>query len=161
MTMKIIRQKPYKAVHVGEFDFRFYYKENNLKRSYLSINTTSGVFALRIGGNTHAFGCLLAAAMQDRIDQLRGYAVMLVYQMGGLIKSQKLTDDVTRAIHDDMERIMQKGAERAENVSDTENEADEALMRESIRRAKGDVSEEQSREEIKNVLSEDSESKSE
>lgn len=158
----MFKQRPYKSVDAGQFHFKFYYKEGSIKDTYLEVTCDSGIFALKIGGNTHAYGYLLAAAEQNRIDQLQGYAVTLYIPAMSLTQDQGLCSDCQKAIMKWQKRKMREGAENAKKVTDWQEQADEALMRESIERGKPmsrqqrRKMERESRKEMKELLKEDS-----
>lgn len=159
--MNILKTKPYKSVDAGQFHFDFYYKEGSIKDTYLEVTCDSGIFALRIGGNAHAYGYLLAAAEQNRIDQLQGYAVTLYIPAMSLTQDQGLCNDCQKAITKWQKRKMREGAENAKNVTDWQEQADDALMREAIERGKPmsrqqrRKMERESRKEMKQILNED------
>ena len=159
--MNILKTKPYKCVDAGQFHFDFYYKEGSIKDTYLEVTCDSGIFALRIGGNTHAYGYLLAAAEQNRIDQLQGYAVTLYIPAMSLTQDQGLCNDCQKAIMKWQKRKMREGAENAKKVTDWQEQADDALMREAIERGKPmsrqqrRKMERESRKEMKQILNED------
>lgn len=50
-----MRTKPLKSVDAGQFHFNFYYKEGSVKDTYLEITCDSGIFTLKIGGNTYTY----------------------------------------------------------------------------------------------------------
>lgn len=131
-----MRTKPLKSVDAGQFHFNFYYKEGSVKDTYLEITCDSGIFALKIGGNTHTYGYLLAAAEQNRIDQLQGYAVTAFIPAMTVTKDQGLCNDVQKAIMKWQKRKMREGAANAAKVTDWQEQADDALMREAIERGK-------------------------
>ena len=72
--MSIFKQKPYKTVEVGGFVFNFYFKEKNVKKTYLDILTVSDIWSMRIAGGTYTYGYLLAAVEQGMTEQLHGFA---------------------------------------------------------------------------------------
>lgn len=134
--MSILKTKPYKSVDAGQFHFNFYYKEGSIKDTYLEVTCDSGIFAIKIGGNTHAYGYLLAATEQNRIDQLQGYAVTLYIPAMSLTQDQGLCNDCQKAIMKWQNRKMREGAENAKKVTDAEEMASDALIREAIERGK-------------------------
>lgn len=160
--MSILKTKPYKSVDAGQFHFNFYYKEWSLKDTYLEVTCDSGIFAIKIGGNTHAYGYLLAAAEQNRIDQLQGYAVTLYIPAMSLTQDQGLCNDCQKSIMKWQKRKMREGAENAKKVTDAEEMASDALMREAIDRGKPmsrqqrRKMERESRKEMREILKEDS-----
>lgn len=160
--MSILKTKPYKSVDAGQFHFNFYYKEGSLKDTYLEVTCDSGIFAIKIGGNTHAYGYLLAAAEQNRIDQLQGYAVTLYIPAMSLTQDQGLCNDCQKSIMKWQKRKMREGAENAKKVTDAEEMASDALMREAIDRGKPmsrqqrRKMERESRKEMREILKEDS-----
>jgi len=124
------KQKPYLTKKAGQFKFEFFYSEGNLERTYLQISTPSGIFEMRIGGNAHAYGYLLAAAKQDRTDQLQGYAVTLFVPAMELTQDQGLCYDIQEAIMKWQKRKEKEAKELAEKVTPEQDEADSALMSE-------------------------------
>lgn len=133
--MSILKTKPYKSVDAGQFHFNFYYKEGSVKDTYLEVTCDSGIFAIKIGGNTHAYGYLLAAAEQNRIDQLQGYAVTLYIPAMSLTQDQGLCNDCQKAIMKWQKRKMREGAENAKKVTDAEEMASQAFMESVVERS--------------------------
>lgn len=115
--------------------FDFYYKEGNIRRTYLKITSTSGIMSLILGGNTHAYGYLLAAATQDRIDQLQGYIVSLFIPAMAMTQDQELTSGVQKAIVEWQKRKEAEGAEKAKAVTDSEEMASQAFMESVVERS--------------------------
>lgn len=132
MNIKIKQLKPYLVKEVGEWKFTFHYKEGSIERTFLSITSTSGIFNCRVGGNTHAYGYLLAAAKQDRLDQLQGYIVSLFIPAMAMTQDQELTSGVQKAIVEWQKRKESEGAEKAKAVTETEETASQAFMEELV-----------------------------
>lgn len=126
MSMKF--RKPYLVKEVGEWKFTFHYKEGSIERTFLSITSTSGIFNCRIGGNTHAFGYLLAAAKQGLDSQLAGYITTLFIPAMAMTQDQELTSGVQKAIVEWQKRKEAEGAEKAKAVTDSEEMASAAFM---------------------------------
>lgn len=130
--LKNKHQEPYLVKEVGEWKFTFHYKEGSIERTFLSITSTSGLFNCRVGGNCHAFGFLLAAATQDRIDQLQGYIVSLFIPAIAMTQDQELTSGVQKAIVEWQKRKEAEGAEKAKAVTDSEEMASQAFMEDIV-----------------------------
>ncbi len=126
--MSIFKTKPYLTKEAGQFKFDFYYAEGKSEGTYLQISTTSGIYGMRIGGNTHTYGYLLAAAKQDRIDQLQGYAVTLLIPAVELTQDQGLCNDIQKAIMKWQKRKEKEAETAAKAVTDEQEQADQALM---------------------------------
>jgi len=126
--MSVFKTKPYLTKEVGQFRFEFFYSEGNLEGTYLQISTPSGIFAMRIGGNTHAYGYLLAAAKQDRTDQLQGYAVTLFIPAMELTQDQGLCNDIQKAIVKWQKRQMKRAENEAAKIDDATEIASQSLM---------------------------------
>lgn len=135
MSIKIKQRKPYLVKEVGEWKFTFHYKEGSIERTFLSITSTSGIFNCRIGGNTHAYGYLLVAAKQERIDQLQGYIVSLFIPAMAMTQDQELTSGVQKAIVEWQKRKEAEGAEKAKAVTDSEEMASQAFMESVVERS--------------------------
>lgn len=160
MSIKIKQRKPYLVKEVGEWKFTFHYKEGSIERTLLSITSTSGIFNCRIGGNTHAYGYLLAAAKQDRIDQLQGYIVSLFIPAMAMTQDQELTSGVQKAIVEWQKRKEAEGAEKAKAVTDSEEMASQAFMEDVVAYAEASPKErkrmsEESSKEVRDILKED------
>lgn len=157
MSMKF--RKPYLVKEVGEWRFTFHYKEGSIERTFLSITSTSGIFNCRIGGNCHAFGFLLAAATQDRLDRLQGYIVPLFIPAMAMTQDQELTSGVQKAIVEWQKRKEAEGAEKAKAVTDSEEMASQAFMESVVERSQMSKKEakaasEADRELMKEILNE-------
>lgn len=122
------KQKPYLTKEAGQFKFEFFYSEGNLRGTYLRISTPSGIYELRIAGNTHAYGYLLAAAKQDSTDQLQGYAVTLFIPAMGLTQDQGLCNDIQKAIMKWQKRQMKRAENEAAKIDDATEIASQSLM---------------------------------
>ncbi len=163
--MSVFKTKPYLTKEAGQFKFDFYYAEGNLRGTYLQISAPSGIFAMRIAGNTHAYGYLLAAAQQDRTDQLQGYAVTLFIPAMELTQDAELVNDIQEGIVKWQKRKEKEAAELAKKVTPEQDMADEALMREAIERGgmtrqQRRKAERESRKQMRKVLNEDKEDES-
>ena len=128
MSIKIKQRKPYLVKEVGEWKFTFHYKEGSIEKTFLSITSASNIFNCRIGGNTEAYGYLLAAARQNVDSQLQGYAAMLFIPAMTMTQDQKLCDDIRAAIDGWMERKKTEAEVAAGTVSDTDEQAAQAFM---------------------------------
>ena len=132
MSIKIKQRKPYLVKEVGEWKFTFHYKEGSIERTFLSITSTSGIYSMHIGGNTHAFGYLLAAAKQGLDNQLAGYITTLFIPAMAMTQDQELTSGVQKAIVEWQKRKEAEGAEKAKAVTDSEEMASQAFIEDII-----------------------------
>lgn len=132
MSIKIKQRKPYLVKELGEWKFTFHYKEGSIERTFLSITSTSGIMDMRLGGNTHAFGYLLAAAKQERIGQLQGYIVSLFIPAMAMTQDQELTSGVQKAIVEWQKRKEAEGAEKAKTVTDSDEMASQAFVKDIV-----------------------------
>lgn len=131
----MLKNKPYKTCKVGEWVFDFYYQEGNIRRTYLKITSTSGIMSLFLGGNTHAYGYLLAAAKQGLDNQLAGYITTLFIPAMAMTQDQELTSGVQKAIVEWQKRKEAEGAEKAKAVTDSEEMASAAFMESVVERS--------------------------
>lgn len=162
MSIKIKQRKPYLVKEVGEWKFTFHYKEGSIERTFLSITSTSGIYSMHIGGNTHAFGYLLAAAKQGLDNQLAGYATTLYIPAMGITQDQGLCNDVQKAISKWMKRKEAEGAEKAKAVTDSEEMASQVFVEDIVSEQGMSKKElkakrEADREMMKEILNEDKE----
>lgn len=132
MIIKIKQRKPYLVKEVGEWKFTFHYKEGSIERTFLSITSTSGIYSMHIGGNTHAFGYLLAAAKQGLDNQLAGYATTLYIPAMGITQDQGLCNDVQKAISKWMKRKEAEAKSAAKAVTPEQDMASAALMEDIV-----------------------------
>lgn len=128
MNIKIKQRKPYLVKEVGEWKFTFHYKEGSIEKTFLSITSASGIYSMHIGGNTHAYGYLLAAAKQGLDSQLAGYITTLFIPAMAMTQDQELTSGVQKAIVEWQKRKEAEGAEKAKAVTDSEEMASQAFM---------------------------------
>lgn len=128
----MLKNKPYKTCKVGEWVFDFYYQEGNIRRTYLKITSTSGIMSLFLGGNTHAYGYLLAAAKQGLDNQLAGYITTLFIPAMAMTQDQELTSGVQKAIVEWQKRKEAEGAKKAKAVTDSEEMASQAFMEDIV-----------------------------
>lgn len=126
--MKLKQRKPYLVKEVGEWKFTFHYKEGSIERTFLSITSTSGIYSMHIGGNTHAYGYLLAAAKQGLDNQLAGYITTLFIPAMGITQDQDLCNDVQKAISKWMKRKEAEAKSAAKAVTPEQDMASAALM---------------------------------
>lgn len=126
--MSIFKQKPYKTVEVGGFVFNFYFKENNVKKTYLDILTVSDIWSMRIAGGTYTYGYLLAAVEQGMTEQLHGFAAVQYITAMQTTQDQGLVNDITKAIKKWERRMKVKAEEAAKNVTDTDEQVSQAVM---------------------------------
>lgn len=98
MLGNLFKIRPYKTVECGNFIVKFYYKEGNLTKTYLEITTISGVWSMRIAGNTHAYAYLLEAAIQEKIELIHNFVGSLLILTEGVISDRRLGADVAGAL---------------------------------------------------------------
>lgn len=132
MSIKIKQRKPYLVKEVGEWKFTFHYKEGSIKRTFLSITSTSGIYSMHIGGNTHAYGYLLAAAKQGLDSQLAGYITALFIPAMAMTQDQELTSGVQKAIVEWQKRKEAEGAEKAKAVTPEAEQGAQAFMEDIV-----------------------------
>lgn len=130
--MNLKQRKPYLVKEVGEWKFTFHYKEGSIERTFLSITSTSGIMNIHLGGNTHAFGYLLAAAKQGLDNQLAGYATTLYIPAMGITQDQGLCNDVQKAISKWMKRKEAEAKSAAKAVTPEQDMASAALIEDIV-----------------------------
>lgn len=128
IIMSIFKQKPYKTVEVGGFVFNFYFKEKNVKKTYLDILTVSDIWSMRIAGGTYTYGYLLAAVEQGMTEQLHGFAAVQYITAMQTTQDQGLVNDITKAIKKWERRMKVKAEEAAKNFTDTDEQVSQAVM---------------------------------
>lgn len=139
--------KPYVSKSVGAFSFNFYYKKGKPERCFLRITGEGDLFSLKIAGNTDTYGYLLTAALQDRDDQLSGYAVLVSVPILALTQNRQLVEDVGKAVGSYMGRRMGDGANEAAKVTEAQEQGVQAVMEDVAEFA--DAKSDQERDEIR------------
>lgn len=163
---KILKFKnlPIKTVEINEWRFKFYLDEKSIERSYLDISSTSKLFGMRVGGNAHAFGYLLAAAEQGLNEQLHGYVTMLCVPALAITQDQELCNGLTKEIGEYLKRLDKQAQDIANSVTDGEEQANQALMddvadyadaKPKERKKKRKEHKKALKEEVKNIISEE------
>lgn len=119
-------------VKIGGYTFEFHYKENRIKKTFCLITSNDGTFEMRIGGNTFTYGYLYAAMKMNREEQLHGFAVTLNTTAMMLPQDEQFVADIHNAITSWVGRVIKEGETRATEVTETQLESDEALMKEIV-----------------------------
>lgn len=163
MSNNIFKRKkatPLHHVEVGGFICNFFFKDGSIVDSYMEIRTISDNWRMRLDARHEMYGYLMAAAQQEKTEQIHGYCVTLYILSTAL--DQGLIEDVQRSIAKFMKRMDKKAESEAKSVSDAQIAGDEALMQEAIERGeiRGDKKAEReaakaSQEEIKKALEEE------
>lgn len=158
--------KPIKTVNVGGFQVDFFFQQESIANSYMEIRTESRNFAMKIDARNEVYGYLLAAAQQDRNEQIHGYCATMYVIATGMTHDQEFVNDLQASISAFMERQQAKAKEEADKVTPEQITGDEALMQEAIERGelRGDKkaekrASEESKKLIKEVLEEDNDVK--
>ena len=140
----------------------FFFNQNSIAGSYMEICTESKNFAMKIDARNEVYGYLLAAAQQERMEQIHGYCATMYVIATGMTHDQEFVNDLQTSVEGFMERQQAKAKEESEKVTETQIAGDEALMQEAIERGelRGDKkaekrASEESKKLIKEVLEED------
>lgn len=128
--MNILNSTPQHHIEVGGFIIDLYFKEGNIKKSYMEIKTLSGIFSMRIDARTHPFGYLWAAASQGKETQLHGYAVMMYRTAMALTQSQGFVDGLTKEINKLDKRLVKKAEKASSEVTEYQDQASAVFMEE-------------------------------
>lgn len=126
--MRIFKRKAIERVEVGSFVVEWYFKENNIKESYLEISTVSGIWSMRVDARCNAYGYLLESARQGKLDNVHGYAALLYITAQQLTQEQGFCDDITRSVQKWQKRVEKKAEKVAKATTPEQIAADEALM---------------------------------
>lgn len=124
--------KPQHRIEVGGFIASFYFKENDVKSTYLKIDTISGIWSMRLDGRTYPFGYLYAAVMQGQHEQIHGYAALMYRTAMSLTQSQGFVDGLTKEINKLDKRLMKKAEKDAHQVSPEMEDGACALMEDIV-----------------------------
>lgn len=149
--------KPIKVVNVGGFEVSFFFQQDSIANSYMEIRTDSRNFAMKIDARNEVYGYLLAAAQQDRIEQIHGYCATMYVIATGMTHDQEFVNDLQASVSAFMDRQQAKAKEDAEKVTPEQIAGDEALMQEAIERGelRGDKkAEKQASKESKKLIKE-------
>ncbi len=162
--MNILKTKPKHHLEIGNGAFiaDFYVDEKNpdVKHNYLHIYAPNGVFEQKVVG--YPFGYLLAAVSQGNENEIHSYCIMLWRITQEIYQDAGFANDIIRAINKRDKRLMKQAEKEAAKVSEAEEMASDALMREAIERGKPmsrqqrRKMERESREEMKQILDDDS-----
>lgn len=126
--IKLFKQKEYKSVHVGGWLFEWFFDKKHPERSLMRVLGESGLFDLKIKANSHVFGYLLAAAEQNKLEQLHGWITLVYVPAMAMTQDQGLTDDISKSIGKWMKRRDAVGKSEASKVDDATEQASQALM---------------------------------
>ncbi|MDE6536071.1 MAG: hypothetical protein K2K82_08715 [Muribaculaceae bacterium] len=133
--MSIFKNKPIERVEVGGFVAEWYFKENNIKESYLEISTVSGIWSMRVDARCNAYDYLLESARQGKVENIHGYAALLYITAQQLTQEQGFCDDITRSAQKWQRRMEKKAEKAAKAVTEHEELASQSLMEDVARYA--------------------------
>lgn len=162
--MNILKTKPKHHLEIGNGAFiaDFYVDEKNpdVKHNYLHIYAPNGVFEQKVVG--YPYGYLLAAVSQGDENEIHSYCIMLWRITQEIYQDLGFAQDIIKAINKRDKRLMKQAEKEAAKVSEAEEMASDALMREAIERGKPmnrqqrRKMERESRKGMKQILNEDS-----
>lgn len=127
--------KPQYRIEVGGFIASFYFKENDIKNTYLQIDTISGIWSMRLDGRTYPFGYLYAAASQDNKGQIHGYAAFMYRTAMALTQSQGFVDGLTKELSKLDRRLMKEAEQKMKQISPEMEQGEIAFMESVIERS--------------------------
>lgn len=130
---KLFKRKPTRHYEVGGYEFDFYLKEEDERKSYLEISTGSGIFTLRLDARTYPFGYLWVAAEKGLTEQLHGYALLVSNTALRLCESQGLVDVLTCELNKYVDEGLATAAEKAAAVTEESELASQAFMEEVVK----------------------------
>lgn len=134
--IKLFKQKAYKSVRVGGWLFEWFFDKKHPERSLMRVLGESGLFDLKIKANSHVFGYLLAAAEQNRLEQLHGWITLVYVPAMAMTQDQGLTDDISKSIGKWMKRRDAEAKTNAKNTTESEELASQAFMEDVVARSK-------------------------
>lgn len=133
--IKLFKQKEYKSVRVGGWLFEWFLDKKHPERSLMRVLGESGLFDLKIKANSHVFGYLLAAAEQNKLEQLHGWITLVYVPAMAMTQDQGLTDDISKSIGKWMKRRDAEGKSEAAKVDDATEQANQAFMESVVARS--------------------------
>lgn len=167
--MTILKTKPKYHIEIGNgafvVDFYVDEKHPDVKHNYLHIYAPNGVFEHKIVG--YPYGYLLAAVSQGKEEEVHSYCVMLWRVTQEIYQDPNFANDIIRALNKRDERLMKEAEDNAKKVTEVEEIASDALMREAIERGKPmsrqqrRKMERESRKQMRKILREDADKSSE
>lgn len=108
-----LRNKVRNRFTEGGFEFIF--------REYdLIIRSLSGSFEVRILSTEYAYGYLLSALVQDKIDTIHGYAVYMYMIASGLCREERFVRELNEVIDGYCSRQLEKVSEKISEEEDLE-----------------------------------------
>jgi len=125
---KIFVQKPKYRIEIGGFIASFFFKENDIKNTFLQIDTVSGIWSMRIDCRTYSFGYLYAAASQGNETQIHGYAALMYRTAMALTQEQGFVDGLTKEINKLDKRLMKEAERNAAEIDEPTEIASQSLM---------------------------------
>lgn len=122
------KRKPKYSYKVGggAFCFDFYIDEKDPKGNYLHITTPSGAFEQTV--RNYAFGYLLAASQQGKMDELAAYGLMLYRVSEEVYQDLGFCQDIIKAINKRDKRLAKKAEKAASEITEYQDQADAAFM---------------------------------
>ncbi len=122
------RPKPVYTLDIGNKAIKaeFFVDKNNINNCYLNITARESPFMHRVSGDT--FGYLLTAVADGREDEVEAYCAMIWRVSSQVYSDPDFCSDIVSAINNLDNRLFEQAVKGAEEVTESSNMADEALM---------------------------------
>ena len=111
----------------------FYVDTNRPDGCYLHIYSDHHVFEHKVTGEPYLY--LMESVRQDKVSEVEAYCAMIWRLSTEIYQDIDLCKDIIKAFTDRDERLLKKGAEKAAEVTDLREEADQAFMTDVAREA--------------------------
>lgn len=129
---KLFPEKPKHTHIVGDniFTMMFYENPKIIRENYLHVFSKNKTFELKVRG--FAYGYLLAAYRQKRYTELDAFCYVMYRITDGVYQDGEFAEDVIKALTAYDERKIKEARKDAEEVTEGEEIANQALMEEVV-----------------------------
>lgn len=113
---------------------------------------------MRLRSDMHPYGYLYAAFMQDKVEQLHGYAASVYIASTVMTQDKEFADGLLKELNKYIKRQEIAAEAAAEKVTDTQEQSDENLMRGAAEYARMTPKQrKKAREDMRNIIKEEKE----
>lgn len=122
------RPKPAYSVKIanGAVIADFYADKNDIRNCYLHLYAPSGAFSHKVSG--YSYGYLMAACQEGNVREIEAYCAMIWRITGEIYQDEELCKDIVAAINARDMRLEEEAREKAAEVTESQEEADQELM---------------------------------
>lgn len=156
---QLFTTKPKYDLTLGGFNVKFYASSRVALDNYVLITTKDGLMNIKLRGYTYKY--LLESANKGNHNEIQSFATLMYVITQNVYLDGELALDMIKSVADYTDRLLKKGADKAAEITEAEEAANQALMEDvaAYADAKGAKAKKalrkQWKKEVKQVINED------